>query len=162
MEIMVENRLASKGFTVKRDITIEAFPQRFNLIGMEKGKIRFASVKLDRIVFALVVPFADKNEIVHFSNQCLEYALSHFPRTLGAHNIPDGLLSVSAMISNDFSDDLKSWVSNTSPKKHFLAYEFPVLVSLNDRKINYFRKTPILGASHYGGFRKFAEETFQF
>src|SRR6266516_4464071 len=68
------------------------------------------------------------------------------------------------MVSENFGDDTKQWVSETSPSfsEMWARTEFPVLVELSSRQITYYRKTPFRKYGLYQNLQKLSDKWFGF
>ena len=156
---LLERKLAGKGFEIKRDILIS--PYQVDLIALKTSLEVSKFGKMTRTITVTSLENVDIGTIQSFSMASTKYALDNrgslLPRGLGG-----GLLSIPVIVSDDFDIDIKLWMEKTLAEKHWAAFEFPVLISLKDRKIYYCKKTPIWGAAYYRGFRKFVEENLGF
>ena len=155
----LERKLTSKGFEIKRDILIS--PYQVDWIALKTSLEVSKFGKMTRTITVTSIENVDVETIQNFSILSTIYALDNrgslLPRGLGG-----SLLSVPVIVSDDFDMGIKQWMEITVAKKHWAAFEFPVLISLKDRKIYYCKKTPIWGSAYYRGFRKFVEETLGF
>jgi len=155
----LEQKLTSKGFEIKRDILIS--PYQVDWIALKTSLEVSKFGKMTRTITVTSIENVDAETIQNFSMHSTKYALDNrgslLPRGLGG-----SLLSVPVIVSDDFDMGIKQWMEKTLAKKHWAAFDFPVLISLKDRKIYYCKKTPIWGAAYYGGFRKFVEENLGF
>ena len=68
------------------------------------------------------------------------------------------LLAISLIVSDNFSKDLMNWITETPPEKHFNKTFFPVLLSLEDMRLHYFRKSNLLSSHYYHGIESYVEE----
>lgn len=148
-------RLSSRGFSVMRGIAWGSF--RFD-VAAEASKFEVSKFgKMTRYVIASAFGSADQKTVTDFSATATSFALENrasvLPRGFGG-----SLLSVPVVVSEDFPEELKQWVTENLAKKHFAAFEFPVLLSIKNREIHYCVKTPIWGAAYYRGFREFVED----
>jgi hypothetical protein len=150
----VSQRLSAEGFTIRRAVMLD--PYQLDIVATKSA---FEITKfgfMTRFVFGAGMESVDARTVEDFSSRSTKYALgsgSILPRGLGG-----SILSVTAMVSGDFSEGLKEWIGSTLAKRHWAAFEFPVLVSVNNRQIYYCKKTPLWGAAYYGEFRQFVEE----
>ena len=156
---LLERKLSGKGFDIKKNITITSY--KVDLIAL---KTSFEASKFSKMTRAFIVAFIeniDIGTIQSFSMASTKYALDNrgslLPRGFGG-----GLLSIPVIVSDDSNIDIKLWMEKTIAEKHWAAFEFPVLISLKDKKIYYCKKTPIWGAAYYRGFRKFVEDNLSF
>lgn len=156
---LLERKLAGKGFEIKRDILISSY--QVDLIALKTSFEVSKFGKMTRTIAVTTFENVDIGTIQSFSMASTRYALDNrgslLPRGLGG-----SLFSIPVIVSYDFDIDIKLWMEKTIVKKHWAAFEFPVLISLKDRKIYYCKKTPIWGSAYYRGFRKFVEENLGF
>ena len=156
---LLERKLSGKGFEIKQDILIS--PYKVDLIALKTSLEVSKFGKMTRAITVASLENVDIGTIQSFSMASTKYALDNrgslLPRGLGG-----SLLSIPVIVSDDFNMDIKLWMEKTLMEKHWAAFEFPVLISLKDRKIYYCKKTPMWGAAYYKGFRKFVEENISF
>ena len=91
-----------------------------------------------------------------YSARTTKYALDN-PHTGLPRGLGRGVLSIPVLVSEDFDDEVKKWITETLAPKHWAAFEFPVLISTRLRQLYYCKKTPVWGAAYYRGFRHFVE-----
>jgi len=152
---LLERKLAGKGFGIKHDILIS--PYQVDLLAIKTSLEVSKFGKMSRTIAVTLLENVDIGTIQSFSMASTKYALDNrdslLPRGFGG-----SLLSTPVIVSDDFHIDIKLWMERTLAEKHWAAFEFPVIISLKDKKIYYCKKTPIWGAAYYKGFRKFVEE----
>jgi hypothetical protein len=72
--------------------------------------------------------------------------------------LPNGLfMSVfcyAVAITEGLDPALAQSIRDTSPTKHWAAFEIPIVYDLTTNDLCYFQKTPIWGAAYYAGFRR--------
>jgi len=155
----LEQKLTNKGFEIKRNIQILSYQVDWIALKTSLEISKFG--QMTRTITVTSMENVDTEAIQNFSMHSTKYALDNrgslLPRGLGG-----SLLSVPVIISDDFDMEIKQWMEKTLAEKHWAAFEFPVLISLKDKKIYYCKKTPIWGAAYYRGFRKFVEENLSF
>ena len=155
----LERKLTAKGFDIKHDINIA--PYQVDLLATKTSFEATKFSKMSRTIFVTLLDKVDIGTIQSFSTASTKYALDNrdsiLPRGFGG-----GLLSVPIIVSDDFHTDMKLWMEKTLAEKHWAAFEFPVILSVKDKKIYYCKKTPLWGAAYYRGFRKFIEDNFNF
>jgi len=152
-------RFTDNGFEIKRKISVP--PYQLDLIAVRSSWEITKFGKMARFILVTVMDKANIKNIQNFSSTSTKYALDNrdslLPRGFGG-----SLLSIPVIVSEDFDMEVKKWMEKTLAKKHWAAFEFPVIISLKDRKLYYCKKTPIWGALYYKGFQKFVEEQFNF
>jgi hypothetical protein len=110
-------------------------------------------------IFAIVgaVDKITKDIIEDHSIYSLDYALKHkvgLPRGLQA-----GVASFALLASYNIDEKAKKWVLSI-PKKHFSAFEMPVIADLKNINLYYCKNTPVWGGIYYKFFREFIEQYF--
>lgn len=92
-----------------------------------------------------------------YSKDCMNYALKNYK------NLPRGMQN--AVVSNNVLasanvDPMAVKFVEAKPKKHYAAFEMPIIVDLTQEKIYYYKKTPIWGAIYYKYFREYISKNF--
>jgi len=93
----------------------------------------------------------DKNVIVDFSKNCFEYSLKNnkgWPRGLQS-----GVCSISILQGKVIDNEAIEFCEKVS-KKHWSAFEIPVLYNIGQRKGIRFKNNPILGGIYFPFFAK--------
>jgi hypothetical protein len=147
-------RLTSAGFSVRRDFDIP--PYRLDLLA---GRCKFELSKFGNLTRFVAVSrgnLVDIARVQDFSARVSKYALDN-PGTVFPRGFGGGVFVFPVLVSEDFDETVKNWITETSPPKHWAASEFPVLVSTGQGRVYYCRKTPVWGAAYYRGLRRFVE-----
>ena len=151
----VNDRLIIDGFELSSD-KIGDFK-----VGIGKKKeFRFKWVATQLQIFVIMssVTNISKDLIQWFSSVSLDYTLIY------KKGLPRGLQSGAAcfalLVSTNVNEEAKKWVQQI-PKKHFAAFEMPVICDLSNNQIYYCQKTPILGGIYYKFFREFICKNFR-
>lgn len=93
----------------------------------------------------------DKLTIENFSKDCFEYALKNhkgWPRGLQA-----GVGSIAILQGNDIDNEAIKFCEKLS-KKHWSAFEIPVIYRTNERKAIRYKSQPIWGTIYFPFFTK--------
>lgn len=93
----------------------------------------------------------DREVIENFSTECLEYSLSHnkgWPRGLQS-----GVGSI-AILEGSVIDDEAKLFCEKSWKRHWSAFELPVLYDIAEKKTTCLKRQPIWGMLYYPYLRK--------
>ncbi len=93
----------------------------------------------------------DKKAIESFSQSCFEYSLKNhrgWPRGLQA-----GVSSIAILQGNDIDNEAIGFCEKLT-KKHWSAFEIPVLYHIDQKKSIRFISTPIWGAIYFPFFTK--------
>ena len=155
----LEQRLRSNGFETKRNISLP--PYQLDLLAVKSSWEWSKFGKIARFILVTSMDEVNTETLKDFSSVSTKYALDNrdslLPRGFGG-----SLFSFPVIVSEDFEEELKKWMEKSKAKKHWAAAEFPVLISLKDKKIHYSKKTPIWGAAYYRGLRKFVESQLSF
>ena len=100
-----------------------------------------------------------RDVIENFSKHAIDYAIKN------NHGLPLGFLSCvtsfALLVSSSIDEDAKQFVQG-SYKKHFAAFEMPVLCNLKSKELLYYRDTPFWGSIYYKFFRDFIEKVFRY
>lgn len=152
------DNLARQGFRIQRNVRLD--PYFLHIVASVNAVEVTKFGKMSR-----VVPITSMNNpvtiemIKDFSASAMRYSLdnrgSDLPRGFGG-----SVLSVPTIVSDEYREDVKKWISKNRPPRHFAAAEFPVLLSTAVHGVYYYKKTPMWGAVYYRGFRKFVQEIF--
>ena len=152
-------RLGGEGFSVTRNVATSDY--NFDMIAVRSAFELSKFGEMTRFIIAAAMNSVDAKTVQDYSSKSTKYALDNrnslLPRGFGG-----SLLSVPVIVSDNFTDELKNWMTETLAEKHWSAFEFPVLISPKTRQIFYCKKTPLLGAVYYKGFRKFVEQKLGF
>jgi hypothetical protein len=152
-------RLAQRGFSVRRGIGWRGYS--FDLVATTSKYEISKFGKMTRFIIASAIESANPRIVEAFSAHATEFALENrgslLPRGLGG-----SLLSIPVAVSQDFSEEVKGWITQTLAEKHWAAFEFPVLLSTKNGEIFYCTRTPMWGWAYYRGFRNFVEEQIRF
>ncbi len=152
---LLEERFRRDGFHTTKGISIE--PYRLDLVAAKSSWELSKFGKMTRAVLVTKSQVEEPGSVLDFSSRATRYALDNrdsvLPRGFGG-----SLLSVPVLASEGFDEGLEKWVQQTLAKKHWAAFEFPVLVALGEQRIYYCRKTPVWGSAYYKGFQGFANK----
>ena len=93
----------------------------------------------------------DKNLIENFSSSCLTYALKNnkgWPR-----GVQSGVGSIAILKGSNIDKEAIDFCENPS-KKHWSAFEIPVLYDQTKKQITRYKETPIWGIIYFPFFTK--------
>ncbi len=151
----LSKRLSSEGYYLAPATSIGKY--RIDLLAAKSSLEATKLGEITRFIIGTAMDSVTPDLVGDFSSVATKYAFdnrdSYLPRGVFAM-----VVSFPLIVSDDFTDDLKKWMSDTVSPKHWSATESPVLVSLKGRELYFCRKTPMWGADYYRGFRKFAEK----
>jgi len=152
-------RLGGEGFSVTRNVATSDYS--FDVIAVRSAFELSKFGKMTRFIIAAAVNPVDAKTVQDYSSKSTKYALDNRDSLLPL-GFGGSLLSVPVIVSDDFTDELKKWITETVAEKHWSAFEFPVLISPKAHQIYCCKKTPVWGAAYYKGFRKFVEKELAF
>jgi len=124
----------------------------------KQSKLSWLATQMNIFVIMSISKYASKDEIENFSKLSLDYTIKKkrgLPRGLQANVVSFALLA-----SSNISEDAKEWIQQ-KPKKHFAAFEVPIIFDTRSNRLYYCDKTPLWGAIYYKFFRKFIEKYFK-
>jgi hypothetical protein len=156
----LSTRLANDGFLIQR--AIEYATYKLDLIAT---KVELSALKGNRVhvivATATEVPTADGIE--SFSESAYQYVRGNLsgliqPALQGPVRGQLNLYVVPVTVSNAFSEEIKQWIGKSIPAKHFMPFNYPILMSSSNGQIFMCRKTPFLGALPWKGLMKFVEQ----
>ncbi len=148
------DKLTKYGFSTSKRIETEPYALDIiaarNAFGISKGRLS---------TFILVTTMETVNEesFLVFSARATRYAMDNgeifLPGELG-----NRLFSVPTVISRIVDQGMKDWLAKATFKKHLDVFEFPVIVSADERSVHYSQETPVWGRAMFKGFRQFVQE----
>lgn len=147
----IYSKLKQEGFELQKD--------KINLFDVivatkKQFKLSWVATQMNFFVIMGLSNKITKETIEEFSRNCMDYAIKNnkgLPRGLQA-----GVVSFALLVSSDVDEDAKKF-AQARPKKHFAAFEMPVIFDLKENKLYYYDKTPIWGFIYYKAFRNFIE-----
>lgn len=123
----------------------------------ERFEAKWLATKLKIYSFVAYQPHISKNDIMAYSDNCLLYALNDYkglPR-----GFQNGVGCFNVLVSENIDADAIAY-SMERPKKHFAAFEMPIIYDLSNNKLYFYPKTPMWGAIYYKFFRQYIENNF--
>ena len=150
----VYDRLIADGFEMNRDKIGDLF---VDIAKKKEFRLKWMATKLNIFVIMSNVNSISKDLIQWFSSVSLEYTITY--KTGLPRGVQSGAGCFALLVSTNVNEDAKRWVQQ-KPKKHFAAFEMPVICDLSNNQIYYCQKTPIWGAIYYNFFREFIWKNF--
>jgi hypothetical protein len=92
-----------------------------------------------------------------FSKSVFDFAVSN--KGFLATNAFQQLLVYPVLVAPSYDADVEAFL-NSYWNKHWMAYEYPVVISISTRQAAMHRSTPVWGAAFHGSFKKEAESLF--
>jgi hypothetical protein len=151
-------RLSNDGFSIQRAIQFATY--NLDLIAT---KVELSALKGNRVhvIVATAMEHPTTDEITSFSESAYQYVKGNVssliqPAAQGPVRVnPYSLYIVPVTVSNDFSEDIRQWISRNIPAKHLVPFNYPILMSSSDGQIFMREKTPIFGANPWIGLMRF-------
>lgn len=122
-----------------------------------KFELKWMATKLKMFSFISYAEKIDEDTIKKYSHECFEYSRKNYkglPR-----GIQNGIVSFSVLTSVDVDKSAIDFVRNR-PKKHFSAFEMPIIIDLKNEQLFFYDQTPIWGGMYYKFFREYILENF--
>jgi hypothetical protein len=156
----LSTRLANDGFLIQR--AIEYAMYKLDLVAT---KVELSALKGNRVhvIVATATEVPTTEGIESFSESAFQYVRGNLsnliqPALQGPVKGKLMLYVVPVTVSNDFSEDIRNWISKSIPAKHFTPFNYPILISSSNGQIFRCKKTPFLGAFPWKGLMKFVEQ----
>jgi hypothetical protein len=148
-------RLGAGGFSTTRNVDIP--PYRLDTLAWQSRlEVSKFGQSIRIIAVAMIQGTLDIGRVLDFSSRVTKYALEN-PGTGLPRGFGSGVFVFPVIVSEDFDDGVKNWVTKNFAPKHWAAVEFPVLISTKQQRAYYCTKTRIWGAAYYRGFRRFVD-----
>ena len=151
-------RLSNNGFSIQTAIKLATY--NLDLIAT---KVELSALKGNRVhvIVAAAMETPTTDEITSFSESAYQYVKANIsslvqPAVQGPIRVnPYSLYVVPVTVSNDFSEDIRQWISKKIPAKHLVPFNYPILMSSSNGQIFMCEKTPIFGANPWIGLIRF-------
>jgi len=148
------DKLTKYGFSTSTGIETEPYALDIvaarNTFGISKGR-------MSTFILVTAMETVNQESFLDFSARATRYAVDN-----GAIFLPEEvgnrLFSVPTVISRIVDEGMKDWLAKATFKKHLDAFEFPVMVSADERSVHYSQETPVWGRAMFKGFRQFVQE----
>jgi len=122
-------------------------------------KWKWLATKLKIFSYISYVEKIDQKTISDFSDACFLTSKKNYkglPR-----GVQNGFASFIVIVSEDIDVDAIAF-AESRPKKHFAAFDMPVVVDLKNEKIYFYHGKQIWGSIYYRFFREFIIRNFDF
>ena len=149
-----KNRISNEGYQIYENFQLEMYKIDL-LAATSKWEItKFG--KMNRVFIISHFRKLEINGMYRFSSVCFNYGVDNrdslLPRGFGG-----SLFVAPVAVTEQVDPYVAEWILTNLAPKHWAAFEFPVIVSLEDRRVYYSTKTPVWGMAYYSGFRQFIE-----
>jgi hypothetical protein len=152
--------LSSKGFSITRSVLTGRYPVE---IMAAKGELSALKGNRAHYIVVTTMDLPSPETVTEFSQAAWAYSLANSRVYLP--NFPAGIgrgvykVVVPVVVSQNFTDEMKDWISKKNPAKHTAPFNAPVLMSSSSREIYFCKKIPFISSLAWRGVRKFVEET---
>jgi hypothetical protein len=156
----VATRLSNGGLTVQRKVQSEKY--LFGFIAANPP-VQFyrGRTRNEWVIVASLIEVESPSQAADFSSFVMKYVRDN-KREL--HVGGSDLSTISLMVAQSLGDEVKKWVSETTPNRSIISdrFEFPVLVEVQSRQFFYFRKKQFVAAVEYEDLREFVDKYLGF
>lgn len=151
----IYSKFEQNGFKLQKD-TVDSF--EVTIATKSEFKLSWYAAQIKFFAIMGVSNNITKETIENYSKICIDYAIKNkkgLPRGLQS-----GIVSFALLVSLNVDEDAKKFAQER-PKKHFAAFEMPLVFDLKENKLYYYEKTPNWGFIYYKTFRNFIETYFK-
>ena len=152
-------RLSNDGFSIQRGLRIDQYALELVATRVELSIMKGCNV---HIIVATTMDMPTTEAILAFSEFAYQYCtrnLSTIVSTAIQKPVkgPLNTYVIPVTISNSFAEDIRDWISKKIPAKHFVPFNYPVLLAGSTGELYLCKKTPLLGALPWKMLRRFVE-----
>jgi len=151
---LVHDRFSDDSFQLVQDIISDI---EVTIATMQEFRLSWLASKMHYFGVYGLYEEITQPVIERFSLDSFEYAKHNY--TGLPRGFQKGFASLSMLASLNVSLEAKNWVEKYS-KKHFAAFELPVIVDLSKSEIIYRKKKPLWGRMYYNTFHHFIEKYY--
>lgn len=153
-------RLSNDGFSVQRAVKYATYNLDLVATKVELSVLRGNRV---HVIVGTAMEHPTTDEITSYSESAYQYVTGSLSNLVHAavQTPVKGKLNlyvIPVTISNNFSEEIKQWISKNIPAKHFVPFNYPILMDGTTGQILMCKKTPVLGALPWKGLMKFVEQ----
>jgi hypothetical protein len=150
----LDERLAQNGFEKVEPPAVLSLDR-----WMRRKRFELAKVGMITTVCGIktLTETATSAYVQNFSKSVFDFACSN--KGFLARNAFQQLLVYPVLVAPAYDADVETFL-NSYWHKHWMAYEYPVVVSLSARQLAMHRSTPVWGAAFHGSFKREAESLF--
>jgi len=123
----------------------------------EKFKVKWLATKLKMFSYVSYLPVINEQDIIEFSDACIADALQKY------QGLPRGFqngVGSFCVLASEYIDPRAIAYVQQRPKKHYAAFEMPIIYDLTRNMLFYYDKTPMWGAIYYKFFREYIVKNF--
>jgi hypothetical protein len=106
------------------------------------------------------IPNLSPQSLKQFSSASFKFAISNKEVPL-PNGFFEAVFCFPVAITENLHPQTAEYVSDTTPEKHWAAFEMPVVMDLTSKQLHYFSKTPIWGAAYFSGFRRMIDKNLR-
>lgn len=157
----IASRLANDSFSVQRDVRTNLYTLNVLASRVRPGYTHGAAIPSSKVISAISVDSPSISGVSAYSSFVEKYALEN-RRSLAIGR--KDLTTLPVMVSSGISDELKRWISETSPPYSIMWDRtiFPVLVDMSSRSVIYDEGTPFRHMTFYPELRTACKKWFNF
>ncbi len=133
----LSDKFANREFSVTR--AIETKPYRLEIVAC-KNTLGILRERMTCFVLVTTTDTIDKESVVDFSTRSTRYAIDNSGMFLPTEP-GNSFLSVPVVVVDSVGANLIDWIKNATFKKHWGAFEFPVIMCITERATYYSQKT---------------------
>jgi len=151
----VKQNLTSGGLTCYTDKIING---DVLVCYIKKFRLAWIATQLNTFIILGTKDNISKPDIESFSHSCFEYALKNnrgWPR-----GVQSGIGSIAVLTGSNVDDQAQAYCLENL-KKHWSAFEIPVIHNSNTNELFFFRNNPIWGRIYFPYFRKLIESNLR-
>lgn len=151
---LVHDRFSGDGFQLTQKTISEL---EVTIATMREFRLSWFATNMHYFGIYCICGEITQSLIERFSIDSFEYAkhnYSGWPR-----GFQKGFASLSMLASFNVDLEAKKWVENRS-KKHYAAFELPVIVDLSSSEVIFRRKKPLWGRIYFNTFHNFIERYY--
>ncbi|MDG6988367.1 MAG: hypothetical protein JRN21_03475 [Nitrososphaerota archaeon] len=157
----IADRLLDEGYSVQREIAIPSIPFKVDLIATRTRREISKFGWFTRTFVLSCVSDPTPESVQQFSSLATDFGFATANRRqtgARASQRARTTLVVAAVVAEAAGNEVKDWIESDQPEKRWNAIDFRVLISGDDGKLHYYKKTPIWGAAYYSGVRDYVDE----
>jgi len=123
----------------------------------EKFDWKWIATKLKIFSFISFSESIKEETIKEYTKECFEYSRKNYKGLL--RGLQNGFVSFAVLVSENIDESAINFVKGR-PKKHFAAFEMPIILDLKNRELYFYQDTPIWGMIYYKYFREYIKMNF--
>lgn len=118
----------------------------------DQFELAWLATKLKQYTYVTLQDNVKVEDIQTYSKNCMKYSLKNYKGL--RRGLQVGVVSFHVMVGYQIDKEAITWVLQ-QPKKHFAAFEMPILIDLTAEQVYFYPSTPLWGAIYYKHFREY-------